>query len=138
MTRKVRPLASLNSVTFFSKSWSDWAASKPGISNARKRVLMLFRVSAGRRKRDAGLVRGKRRFVVLLQAGVLVRLVKKAIADGHRFNFRAHEAMEGVLRGADDGLPADVETGIHHHRTAGLLFECADQRVITRIGFAVH
>src|SRR5579863_9137047 len=36
MSRNVRPLARVNFVTFFSKSRSDWAHSKPGRKRSRK------------------------------------------------------------------------------------------------------
>src|SRR5580692_7669082 len=43
ITRKVKPLRRVNLVTFFSKSFSDWAASKPGSRSRRKRTFICFK-----------------------------------------------------------------------------------------------
>src|SRR3954454_10948921 len=76
--------------------------------------------------------------IVLFQRGVLRFLAEKTVADGQRLDLGAHEAAEGVLRAADDGLAAHVEAGVDDHRAAGLLLELADEVVEARVGFLVH
>ena len=75
----------------------------------------------------------ERVLVVELQRRVLLLLLQHAVADDEGFDIAAHEAAEGVFRGAHDGLAAHVEAGVNQHRAAGALLECAEQ--LMKAGF---
>ena len=63
--------------------------------------------------------------VVPPESRVLIFLPQEAVADGQHLDLGAHEAAEGVLRRADDGLAAHVEAGVDEDRAAGAVLEGA-------------
>src|SRR5262249_58835974 len=80
----------------------------------------------------------ERVLVVELERRVLLILFKEAVADHEVFDFRAHKAAERVIRTADDGFSAYVETCIDQDRAAGERLETAEQRMITRVGLLMQ
>ena len=76
--------------------------------------------------------------VVEFQGGILIFLAKETIADDENVDLAPHKAAECVLGRADDRLAAHIEAGIDQNRAAGQFLKAAEQRVVTRIGFAVH
>src|SRR5438105_2185976 len=78
------------------------------------------------------------RCVVLLELAILLFLSQKTVSYGKRLDLRAHEAAERVLRGTDDGLASDIETGIDQYGTVRAPLELSQKRVIPRIGLLVH
>src|SRR5881397_3078308 len=61
--------------------------------------------------------------VVDFERRVLLGLAQHAVADDEELDLVAHEATEGILGRADDGLAAHVEARVDQHAAAGLLLE---------------
>src|SRR4051812_45111812 len=80
----------------------------------------------------------ERVLVVETQRWRLVVLVHHRIPAYEDVDFRPHEAAKCVLGRADDRLAAHIETGVDDNRAPRLVAECRDQRVVARIGFAMH
>src|SRR5260370_7290526 len=76
--------------------------------------------------------------VIDAQRGVLMFLAGDAVAGDKEVDVGAHEAAEGVLRGADNRLAPDVEAGVYQHRAAGPRLERREQPLIPRVGVLVH
>ena len=55
--------------------------------------------------------------IILGERRILIFLAKQTIADGKHLDTGAHEAMEGVLRGTNDRLAADIKGGVDENRT---------------------
>jgi hypothetical protein len=73
-----------------------------------------------------------------LERRILVFLLQETIADGQNFNVRSHEAPERIFWGANDGLAAHVEAGVHQHGAAGAFLKLSEQRAEIRAGILVH
>ena len=56
--------------------------------------------------------------IFAFHASVLVFLAQEAVSHRESFDFRAHEAAEGLLGCAHDGLAANVEAGVDDDRAA--------------------
>ena len=55
----------------------------------------------------------------------------------HRVELGPHEATEGVLRRADNGLAAHIKAGVDQDGAAGFRLEAAEQRVEARVDFGM-
>src|SRR5207249_790839 len=68
----------------------------------------------------------------------LAGLQEHAILEDQGVHLGPHEAAPAVFGGAHDGLPPDIEAGVHDDRTAGLRAEGVDDLPVERVDLPPH
>jgi len=67
-----------------------------------------------------------------------VAFLQHAIFQHQRVHVGAAEAIDGVLRRAHDRLAADIEAGVHEHRTTGQVVKSDEQAMEYGVPFRIH
>ena len=67
----------------------------------------------------------------------LLFFIQHKIFQHESIHFRTHETTVGLFRGADNGLPANIEGGIDQYRALRGFFKLPDQIIEFRIGFGI-
>src|SRR5712691_3044057 len=111
------------------------AGQRSSVIGAREYVYAMRGLATGLIRSSIGL---EIVLVIDAQRGVLIFLAGDAVAGDEEVDVGAHEAAEGILRGADNWLAPDVEAGVYQNRAAGPRLESREQRVIARVGVLVH
>lgn len=89
-------------------------------------------------KRRPSLVEFEGILVIQLQLWILTSLQKQANADRKDVQFSVHKTAKDLLGRPNDGLTANIESGIDHDRAVCSRLERTVQRVIPWICVGVH